>query len=79
MGQSNSNLQKLCCNNNLCNFDSNVENITEINKRGAVGIGQQQMNEEFLIRQGMAPTRPKGQKEFFEDADKRMQVKNAFR
>ena len=23
----------MCCNNNLCNYDNNIENITEINKR----------------------------------------------
>ena len=26
----------MCCNNNLCNYDNNVENITEINKRSNI-------------------------------------------
>jgi hypothetical protein len=33
----------MCCNNNLCNYDNNVENITEINKRGNI-------REEMLIK-----------------------------
>ena len=58
MGQEQSNLQKLCCNNNLCNFDSNIENVTEVNRlKGATnggsingGAHQQHINEEYLVR-----------------------------
>jgi hypothetical protein len=55
MGQEVSSLQKVCCNNNLCNFDSNVENISEINRKNMQGVnngGTGIMNEEFFIRQG---------------------------
>jgi len=54
MGQEVSSLQKVCCNNNLCNFDSNVENISEVNRKGigtAPGGNQSGiMNEEFFVR-----------------------------
>ena len=52
MGQQNSSLsviihlypsQKMCCNNNLCNYDNNVENLTEVNKKSNI-------REEMLIK-----------------------------
>jgi len=58
MGQEVSSLQKVCCNNNLCNFDSNVENISEINRKGIGSAGNNHsgmMNEEMFIRHGGNP------------------------
>ena len=44
-------LERLCCNNNLCNFDSNVENLTEVNRRNnPQGIPGGYINEDMLIR-----------------------------
>lgn len=48
-GSTASGLQKLCCNNNLCNFDSNVENITEINKRSG-GVPGAMEDSHFMMR-----------------------------
>lgn len=36
----------MCCNTNLCNPDSNVENLTEVNKKATV-------REDMLVREGV--------------------------
>ena len=56
--QASTGLEKYCCNNNLCNFDSNVENITEVNRRNnSMGMGnahagpnQNMIAEDLLMR-----------------------------
>ena len=48
-------LERLCCNNNLCNFDSNVENLTEVNRRNnpqGMGGANGYISDEMLIRGG---------------------------
>lgn len=72
-------LQRLCCNNNLlCNYDSNVENITEINKKGGIASEDVLQNQQRQQRKGGKSGDVFQDIDILTDQSKKQMIKSAF-